>query len=195
MNADIIKKTRDVAEKLDLNLEIIFDNMGILNTKGQGCVVNFDDATETIVYVRVTDSPTRMLVGPLEFGVKSYDEIQKLTIQATKNMFSVIDDMKQYCGDKADKMKEFVQTTPASTTYHSTPSAEDVTNRAGTKPTIYSTNEYNSAGENRASRASKTPKRITVTVDANGKVNGADKIPHIDRPASTQQHISNDTIM
>ena len=106
-----------------------------------------------------------------------------------------IDDMKQYCGDKADKMKEFVQTTPASTTYHSTPSAEDVTNRAGTKPTIYSTNEYNSAGENRASRASKTPKRITVTVDANGKVNGADKIPHIDRPASTQQHISNDTIM
>ena len=181
MNADIIKKTRDVAEKLDLNLEIIFDNMGILNT---------------IMDVRVTNSPTRMLVGPLEFGVKSYDEIQKLTIQATaKNMFSVIDDMKQYCGDKADKMKEFVQTTPASTTYHSTPSAEDVTNRAGTKPTIYSTNEYNSAGENRASRASKTPKRITVTVDANGKVNGADKIPHIDRPASTQQHISNDTIM
>lgn len=183
---------RSIAEARNVNLEILFDNMEIVNTKGQGCVVNFDDANEIVVFTRITDSPTRMLVGPLEFVMKSYDEIQKLTIQASaKDMFGIIEDAAEYCGDKADEMKKFVKETPASVTYHSTPSTDNVTDRAGTKPTVYDVNAYNSAGESR--KKSSLPKRVTVEVDANGKVIGADKIP---RPTATSTpHMENGTIM
>lgn len=194
MNAELVKKFRSIAEKRDVNLEILFDNMEILNTKGQGCVVNFDDATETVVYTRITDNPTRMLVGPLEFGVRSYDDIQKITIQATaKDMFGIIDDAASYCGNKAEDMKKFVKETPASVTYHATPSTDNVTDRAGTKPTIYSTNAYNSANESR--RKSNAPKRVTVTVNEDGTISGAEKIPKPSDAVTQANHMDKGTIM
>ena len=56
MNAEIVKKIRSTAEALNLNMEILFDNMEILNTKLAGTVVAFDDTNEVVTYLRNNDS-------------------------------------------------------------------------------------------------------------------------------------------
>lgn len=193
MEKRLVDKFKEIAETHNVNMEIVFDNMDILNTKSEGVVVSFDDNEEVIVYTRVTDNPARMLVGPLEFGVRAYSDIQKLTIQApAKEMFGIIEDAKDYCGDKKDDMVNFVKTTPASSTYYSTPSVNDITQRAGTAPTVYDTNSYGTAGENRSKRSTPHKKSVTVSVNADGSIVGAEKIPHVNTPSA---HVSESTIM
>lgn len=179
MKAEIVEKIVSTAEKNNLNLEIMFDNMEVLNTKMEGTVVNFDHSNEIVVFTRITDNPTQMFIGPLEFGVRPYEDIQRLSIQATaKDMIHVVESVQTYCGDKVDKMKKFITTTPAANTYHATPSTVDVTKREGTKPQMYSTNQYGSAGENRSKRASNYGKPVTVKLNKDGSVPDGVKIPH-----------------
>lgn len=178
MRAEIVEKIVTTAEKNNLNLEIMFDNIEILNTKMEGTVVNFDHANEIVVFTRVTDSPTQMFLAPLEYGVRPYEDIQRLSIQANaKDMMHVVDELAEYNGDKLDKMHEFITTTPASNTYHATPSVTDVNKREGTKPQMYSTNQYGAAGENRSERATGFKKPMTVKLNADGSVPPGVKIP------------------
>lgn len=193
MDKKLVDKFKEIAETNNVNMEIMFDNMDLLNTKSEGVVVVFDDNEEVIVYTRVTDNPARMLVGPLEFGVRAYSDIQKITIQApAKEMLAIIESAKEYCGDKKDDMINFVKTTPASSTYHPTPSVNDITQRAGTTPTVYDTNSYGTAGENRAKRSTPRKKNVTVSVNADGSITGVEKIPHVNMPTT---HVSENTIM
>ena len=179
MKAEIVEKIVSTAEKNNLNLEIMFDNVEILNTKMEGTVVNFDHNNEIVVFTRITDSPTQMFVGPLEFGVRPYEDIQRLSIQATaKDMLHVVEGVQEYCGEKVDKMKEFITTTPAANTYHATPSTVDVGKREGTKPQMYSTNQYGSAGEKRSERASNYRKPVTIKLNQDGSVPAGAQIPH-----------------
>ena len=179
MKTEVIENLVSVAEANNLNLEIMFDNIEMLNTKMDGTVVNFDHENQIVVFTRITDSPTQMFVGPLEFGVRPYEDIQRITIHATaKSMNTILDELKTYCGNKLDAMKEFVVTTPAANTYHATPSTMDITDREGTKPQMYSTNNYGSGGENRSSRARSAQKPITVKLNEDGSIPEGVNIPH-----------------
>ena len=178
MNAEVVKKIRATADNLNLNMEILFDNMEILNTKLQGTVVAFDDTHETVIYLRNTDSPTQMFVGPFELGIKDYESIQRISIQGSNpKIRSAIDNLSAYCGDKVDAMKELLATSTANQTYHATPSSQDVTEREGTKPQVFDTNNMNAGGENRAAKRTAPPKRITVELNPDGSVPDDADIP------------------
>ena len=150
MDASVIKKIVSVAKELDLNMEIVFDNQEILNTKIQGTIVNFDDANEVISYVRISDSPTQMFKAPFEMRFRTYETVHNIAIQAdNKNMNKVIEKLAQYTGDKKAAMLDFINHSTANNTYHATPSTVNVMDREGTKPSLYRTDEYGAAGEAR----------------------------------------------
>lgn len=178
MDIEVVKKFRDIAESKNLNMEIMFDNVEYLNTKLQGTIVNFDDEHELVVYTRINDSPTQMFIGPYEFGCRPYSDIQRITIQASaKDVNRIIDECPELCGKKAADMKEFVSTCTAANTYHATPSVDDVTNRVGTKPQVYSTNQYGSAGENRAANSKPVSKTPIIKLGVDGSVPADANIP------------------
>ena len=176
MKAELVKKIRSTAEKLNLNMEILFDNMEILNTKLAGTVVAFDDANEVVTYLRNNDSPTQMFIAPFELGFKDYECIQRISIQGSNpKVREAIDTLSNYCGGKADAMKELLSTSTANQTYHATPSTQNVTDREGTAPQMYDTNNMNAGGESRVK--SQPAKRVTIKLNEDGSIPDGVSIP------------------
>lgn len=184
MEASIVGKIAKIAKDNKLNLEITFDNQEILNTAIEGTIVSFNDSKQIVSWMRISDNPVQMFKGPFELKCSEYDRIQAMSIQADySNMVKVLKDMSGIVmADEEAKMKEFIQTSTANNTYHATPSTENVTDRVGSKPVLYRTDEYGSANE---SRKKVEPKKMhTVKVGADGSISAEEleKIPKPTRP-------------
>jgi hypothetical protein len=141
MDKAVVRAIVDAAG--DNNICITMDNMLIYNTQMQGSVVSFDDDNEVIMVLRINEQPSTMFKGPFELHVNSYDCIQAMAICAANvDMNKAVDALSQYIPDKVDDMKEFLKTSTANQTYMTTPSNINVTDRVGSKPQMYRTDEY-----------------------------------------------------
>jgi hypothetical protein len=148
MDKAVVRAIVDAAG--DNNICITMDNMLIYNTKMQGSVVSFDDANEVIMVLRVNEQPSTMFKGPFELHVNSYEDIQAMSICAANvDMNKAVDALSSYIPDKVEDMKKFLNTSTANQTYMPTPSTQNITDRVGSKPQMYRTDEYGTM-ENRA---------------------------------------------
>ena len=153
----------------DNNILVEMDNMLLVNTKMQGNIVDFNDDNEVITVLRVNDDITTMMGAPFELFINTYECIQGMSIHAdAKNMSAIIDKLSAQIPNKAAEMKKFLATSTASKTYTATPSVNDITERTGMKPSVYRTDEYVNAGENRAERKNTLKATQTINVAKDG---------------------------
>jgi hypothetical protein len=148
------------------------DTMLIYNTNMQGNIVDFDDDNEIVTILRINDNPSTMFKDPFELQINSYENIQAMSICASnKTMNDALDTLSTYIPTKVDKMKEMLKTSPASNTYMATPSTVNVTDRVGSKPQMYRTDEYGSAGEKRINRKTNPLEPIkTIVLNEDGSL-------------------------
>ena len=83
-------------------------------------------------------------------------------------MSTIIDKLSAQIPNKVEDMKKFLATSTASKTYMATPSVNDVTERTGLKPSVYRTDEYVNAGENRSERRNSLEATKTINVAKDG---------------------------
>ena len=148
------------------NILVELDNMLLVNTKMKGNIVDFDDDKEVITVLRVNDDITTMMGAPFELFINTYECIQGMSIHANaKDMSAIIDKLSAQIPNKVEDMKKFLAT---SKTYMATPSVNDVTERTGLKPSVYRTDEYVNAGENRSERRNSLEATKTINVAKDG---------------------------
>lgn len=153
----------------DNNILVELDNMLLVNTKMQGNIVDFNDDNEVITVLRVNDDITNMMGAPFELFMNTYECIQGMSIHAdAKNMSAIIDKLSAQIPNKVAEMKNFLATSAASKTYMATPSVNDITERTGMKPSVYRTDEYVNAGEDRAKRRNSLKATQTINVAKDG---------------------------
>ena len=153
----------------DNNILVELDNMLLVNTKMKGNIVDFDDDKEVITVLRVNDDITTMMGAPFELFINTYECIQGMSIHANaKDMSAIIDKLSAQIPNKVEDMKKFLATSTASKTYMATPSVNDVTERTGLKPSVYRTDEYVNAGENRSERRNSLEATKTINVAKDG---------------------------
>lgn len=170
-------------------IRVTMDNEHFFTTQLKGCCMDFNDAKETLTVIMANDDPNTMLECPYSIFVTDYEHIQTMTIRLrTKDVVDVIDGV-GFIKDVA-KMKEFVKSGVIGPVYGYTTSIQDVTERDGAKPSVFRTDQYGSAGENRAERRNKLIPHGSIPVNPDGSINlpGGTTIPTINREVDRTGH-------
>jgi hypothetical protein len=152
----------------------------------------FNDDKEMLTIFDANDDPNSMLQKPYSIYITNYEHIQSMTVRATAN------DVAKFAGanfvNATDEINEFIATSGISPAYGFTTSVTDVTDRQGSKPTVFDTDSYGSGGENRSERSNKLIPHGSIKVNADGSIDedSAKDAPTINRTITTRSYRSSE---
>lgn len=170
-------------------IRVTMDNEHFFTTQLNGCRIDFNDDKEILTVIMANDDPNTMLECPYNIFVTEYEHIQTMSIRVrAKDVVNVIDGV-GFIKDP-QVMKDFVKSGVIGPVYGYTTSTQDVTERDGAKPTIFSTDQYGSAGENRAERRNKLIPHGSIPVNPDGSIDlpSGETVPIINREVDRTGH-------